>query len=379
MPSARMNRSASPRILLPGLALLLLLAGVQPARAQGNLRVELTEVAKSLKKLLDGRGESTVAVGQFTGPAHFPASAGPAISRMLSEELGKANVTVKVRANLTVEGRYKDITDKQTGLLAAQLKVKVLDRRDEIVVEFERGIFGDATLASLFGLTTQLPPAGNARERSKQLEDALDNPHSHIVNAEISATPGSPFALVILVKKAGDPGEPQPRAAEQKEGLAFVPIRRGEVYEVRLLNRAEHEAAVSLTIDGLSIFTFSDVKAPNSNRPRYTVVFVPPGKSITIKGWHRTNEHSEEFLVTEYAKSAAAELKSTANIGTITACFAASWPRDGTPPADEPPNPGEHARSADATGRGAQVGASYVEVQRHFGVVRATVSVRYTK
>jgi hypothetical protein len=364
--------------VLSGLALLALLAAGTPARAQGNLRTELAEVAKSIKKVLDGRNETAVAVGQFTGPPSFPSSAGPAIARELGEELRKEKVDVKLRANLVVEGRYKDATDKETGLLAAQLNVKVLDRRDEVLVEFQRGIFGDATLASLFGLTTQLPSDGDAKTRNKKLEEALDNPHSAITATRIAAA-GSPYAVEVLVKKAGDPAAVRARAAEDREGLAFVPIRRGEVYEVRLINDAGHEAAVSLTIDGLSMFTFSDLKNPHTGQPAYAVVFVGPHRSVTIKGWHRTNEYSEEFLVTEYSRSAAAELKSTANIGTITACFSAAWPTSAKPPADEPANPNEHARGADATGRGAQVQARYVEVARHIGVVRAAVSVRYTK
>jgi hypothetical protein len=365
--------------VLSGLALLVLLAGGTPARAQGNLRTELTEVARSIKKVLDGRNETAVAVGQFTGPPGFPSSAGPAVARVLGEELRKEKVDVKLRANLVVEGLYKDVTDKESGLLAAQLNVKVLDRRDEVLVEFQRGILGDATLASLFGLTTQLPADGDAKKRNKKLEEALDNPHTAIANTRIAAAAGSPYAVEVLVKKSGGPGAAKARAAEDREGLAFVPIRRGEVYEVRLINDADHEAAVTLTIDGLSMFAFSDLKNPHTSQPSYTVVFVAPHQAVTIKGWHRTNEHSEEFLVTEYSKSAAAELKSTANVGTITACFAAAWPRNGKPLADEPASPNEYARSADATGRGAQVQARYVEVARHIGVVRATVSVRYTK
>ena len=369
------GRGGALPAVLSGLALLVLLAGGTPARAQGNLRTELTEVAKSIKKVLDGRSETAVAVGQFTGPPSFPSSAGPAIARVLGEELRKEKVDVKLRANLVVEGLYKDVTDKESGLLAAQLNVKVLDRRDEVLVEFQRGILGDATLASLFGLTTQLPADGDAKERNKKLEEALDNPHTAIANTRIAAAAGSPYAVEVLVKKPGDPGAAKARAAEDREGLAFVPIQRGEVYEVRLINDADHEAAVTLTIDGLSMFAFSDLRNPHTRQPSYTVVFVAPHQAVTIKGWHRTNEHSEEFLVTEYSKSAAAELKSTANIGTITACFAAAWPVKGNPPPDE----GMEGHSSRATSRGPITRTDFVEAERKTGRLRASISVRYTK
>jgi hypothetical protein len=153
-----------------------------------------------------------------------------------------------------------------------------------------------------------------------------------------------------------------------------VATGRNEIYSVRLINESPHDAAATLTIDGLNMFVFSEVK-DKKGQPRYTHVIVPARSSGTILGWHRTNEKSDSFLVTEYAKSAAAQLlHNSAKIGTITVCFSAAWPRDGRPPGDEPPT-----RSADATGRGPEVAAKYTEVERTLGVIRATVSVRYTK
>jgi hypothetical protein len=101
--------------------------------------------------------------------------------------------------------------------------------------------------------------------------------------------------------------------------------------------------------------------------------------STLVTGWHVDNKESDEFLVTAYAKSAAGQLGSSANVGTITATFAAAWPRDGKPPADEPASPSERSKSADATGRGARHKKTWTEVQRRFGVTRDAVSVRYTK
>jgi hypothetical protein len=69
-------------------------------------------------------------------------------------------------------------------------------------------------------------------------------------------------------------------------------------------------------------------------------------------------------------------LRSTAPTGVITAQFAAAWPKDHPPPADEAQG---RSRSADAVGRGIQVQQQYIEVERHMGVTRATVSVRYSK
>jgi hypothetical protein len=98
-----------------------------------------------------------------------------------------------------------------------------------------------------------------------------------------------------------------------------------------------------------------------------------------IQGWHVTNKRADSFLVTEYARSEAAKLRSSARVGTIVATFSAAWAKDSDKPKDEPPDdlPGE--RSGDATGKGPPVEVNLEEVQRHIGVVRDTIAVRYTR
>jgi hypothetical protein len=365
----------TPRRILAA-AIVAALLGAAPARAADNLEVELAKVAQDIARLLQGEDEETVTVGQFTGPARLASSAGPSIQKTLADQLTKLKVRVTRRANLEIKGDYLDVEDRQTGKLAAMLKWRVLDRTGKVLSEDQRGIFGDATLASLFGLTTELPPRGDADERDQKLKDAIDKPKTAIQETRISAGKESPFAIEVAIKE----GETFiPRAPTVDDGLAFVPIKRGEAYQVRLVNHADFDAAVTLTIDGLNMFSFSDVK-DDSGRPKYSQVIVPAGKTGLISGWHRTNEVSDSFLVTEFARSAAAELKSDGDIGTITASFSAAWPTNGQPPGDEPPTPpSRFSRSADATGRGPQVGAEYKEVERQFGVVRASISARYTK
>ena len=104
---------------------------------------------------------------------------------------------------------------------------------------------------------------------------------------------------------------------------------------------------------------------------------VPARSSALIKGWYRNSKTVDSFLVTQYAKSAAAEhLKSTARVGTITTTFAAAWKKDTRPPADERYASGTRG---DATARGPNLRQESVTVVRHVGLVRAAVSVRYTK
>jgi hypothetical protein len=121
---------------------------------------------------------------------------------------------------------------------------------------------------------------------------------------------------------------------------------------------------------------FAFAEQPPKNKPPDSQVILDPKSTVLIRGWYRNNDESEEFLVTDYAKSAAAELKqSGANIGTITAVFSAAWPKNGQPPADEP-----KPRSAEAaTGRGQRFNEKYIEVERNVGGVRAVISVRYNR
>ncbi len=241
-----------------------------------------------------------------------------------------------------------------------------------------RGIFGDATVASILGLTVSLPPGGTDKQRDKKIVDAIEKPAVYTNGGSvIRSRADSLYAIELLVKKGGK-FVPPDKPADNEGGRAFVKIARTEVYAVRIINDADHEVAVTLTIDGLSMFTFSKFRRKDGG-PLYSSVLVPAKKSMLVSGWHIDNEASEEFLVTSFAKSAAAEVRATGDIGTITATFAAAWPIKGGPPADEPAAPSKRAKSADATGRVRRFEKKWIEVPRHFGVTRDTVSVRYSK
>jgi hypothetical protein len=358
--------------LLPAACCLLL---ANPARADDALRQELAVVAKGIAQAVKGLGHEAIAVGEFTGPAQLGATGGPAIAKTLAEELAKNKVTVKGDAPVGVKGEFEDVKDKQTGLLAARIKGAVTERSGQVLFTFSRGVFSETVLAALFGTTAKLPADLPPAERNAEVEKSLDKPTVIVKGPQVSAAADSPYAVEVwAAAKRG--GQYAPKDAAAKGGQAFVPLGPGEVFGIKLINRSKLDAAVTLTIDGLNMYSFSDVKDPKTGRPRYGVVVIPAGQEAFVAGWHRTNEVSEEFVITDYAKSAAAQLKSTAPTGTITAAFAAAWPKDQPPPADEP---GGNARGAQAVGRGARVAQKFVEVDRQIGVVRATVSVRYAK
>jgi hypothetical protein len=232
-------------------------------------------------------------------------------------------------------------------------------------------------VAGILGLTVQLPPDGSDKERDQKIREAYEKPKTNLDKGKTVIRSGatSTYGIEVLVKQGG---KYVPRPATSEDGLAFVKVARTEVYAVRVINDADHEAAVTLTIDGLNLFTSSKLRGKDG-KPLYSAFLVAKKGRTLITGWHVDNNESDEFQVTEYAKSEAGKLGSSANLGTITATFAAAWPKDGKPPLDEPAAPSARAKSADATGRGARHEKKWVEVERLFGVTRDAVSVRYSK
>lgn len=187
---------------------------------------------------------------------------------------------------------------------------------------------------------------------------------------------------------AGPTAAPHPlftATIDARTGLPFVKLERDEYYEVRLINKAPFESAATLAIDGLDQFVFSDDKDPNTGevqrdpktgQPVFTFRLIKPGKSTVVRGWYRHSKQADSFVITEYAKTAAAKLHSTAKLGTITVQFRAAWEKDADRPADET---GGDKGSGDGTGQGPPVAQDLKTVQRHVGVLRATVPIRYKK
>jgi hypothetical protein len=350
-------------------AWLLLLTDAGRAPAVEALRPSLADMAKQVARLLAGQNEDAIAVGAFTGPSHTPASAGPGIKRVFIEELEKQKVHVRNRAKLEIKGDYRDVMDKNSQVLALRLKATVLDNQGEALVVLDKKIEDRDVLAQVLGLTRSDPGAGlTPQKESTELKKRMDEPRVDLTDTRVRADRRSPYAVEILTKERG---QYQPVRAAANEGFAFVPLGKSQVFAVKLINDSDHDAAVELTLDGLSMFAFSENKG-------YRHILVPKKSNTLIKGWHRNNMLSDEFVITDYSKSAAAQLlNSVDSIGTITATFAAAWDPKEKPPVDEgakfrdPFNP--------AVGRGDPVQTPYKEVVRQRGRVRDVISVRYKK
>ena len=364
----------------------LLVAG-QAAQGADNLRKELAAMSKDVAEFLKAEKQSSISVGDFMTLPQLAATAtgGKGIILAFEQELQQAGLKVEPLADYGLQGKFEPVDDADSGFAVLSLYVEIVTAKGKVVHALrKRGAFGEQPLADAFGANVNLDPRLGAKERSQQLADSLEKEHRQTATrgTRIAADANSPYAIELLVHRR--PGERnanrsteddyEARAADVKQGLAFVQVPRDNIYAVRLINDSPHDAAVALSVDGLSMFAFSENK-------NYTQLTVPARSVALVKGWHRTNDVSDSFLVTEYSQSAAAKLlpSDSSRLGTITVSFSAAWDIKGSPPSDEPQTPSQFSKSADGTGRGPELKAKYVEVQRNFGVIRSVVSVRYSK
>lgn len=367
-----------PRLAAVALATLILTSA---ARASELLRNEVrTAIAVPIQKLLEEENQQAIAVGEFTGPAQLDTNAGPGLQQLLADELRTLKVNVQKTANLSVKGRYARVDNQaEPGQLVVKLTAEVFDRNDDRKAEFHALLRGTGDIARVLAVTATLPPPdepGAARQRKEEISKRLADPQVFVNGSLVKPTADSPFAVELLVKPSVA-AQAAPRAAEVKAGQAFVGIRRDEIYEVRAYNRTSGEVAITLTIDGLDVFTFSEVRDPTSHRPKYRHYIVPPAKDgrpgvATVPGWHLRDappNNYTSFLVTEYGKGASSRVVTTPKAGkpgVITVTFAPAFV------GNEPRSPGSE------TGFGPPVSVKVEPVKRSIGPEAAVVSIRYS-
>lgn len=362
------------------------------AESKGGLEAEIAEVARQLAKALASLNQDSVTVGQFSGPPQVASSAGPGIAKLLAESLAENRIGVRPAAKLGLEGKYQIIAGESDTPAAVRLTAQLVDVTGKVVLNVHRVIRDAASIALLLGPTGNVGAArpGAPGDSAADMLDLVTKPKTNIADSVIAPAPNSPYGIELCVREGK---RYLVRHPVDDSGLAYAPLRRDEVYAVNLINRSPHAAAVTLSIDGLNAFAFSE------NR-EYRHYIVPAMSQHLVRGWHRNNASSDEFLVTSYAQSAAATGNLPADqvaTGTITATFARAWPEGAEPAAPRSPDPAEppevpdlpggirgqpeevRTRNLLGTGKGAKVASRFHEVRHHVGPLRAVVSVRYTK
>ncbi len=384
------------------------------------LRNEISHLADAIASSLPQTAKE-LAIGDFTGTKSSTFS--PAIVQALSAEFPRLGVKVKVDSAVRLKGEYcvllRDAPgsgEPQSGRKRQAVSLRIfawlVDKSGNPVgslqaegvpkVQLEGGklyvdILEESTVMAAVGANVVIPADSTPRERVNRVFETVESAGASDVTPRIEeqtrvfAGPGSPYGVEIYAARL-PPDNSQdrilslvrPRVASVQDQLPFVSLQRDEVYAIKLINNSKYDAAIRLTIDGLSTFEFSEVRhteGAQAGRPRYSVWIVPPGESRTVPGWHKTNSKADAFLVTDYARSAAALRGKTTDLGVITAVFSAAWSMDekGQPlnmPADEPP---KKKGTVNATGFGPPIKTQIQEVQRTIGVPRASVTVRYTR
>jgi hypothetical protein len=342
-------------------------------------------VAQDIVAILKAEGEQSVSVGTFVAPPQQESGTGAGLAARLIGELEKRGIKVMRRARLGVQGKFA-VARNTSGHLIGKITVEMVEASGKNVGSFSRevqfhltgdrpapdsavgDIDGICAIAAWTAPTAELPPNQNQKVRHRVLDERIQHPTVFCDGTRVKTEEKSLYAIEVLVGG-------KPRTAKEEEGQAFVPLKRDEIYAVRLINDSDQDAAVALSIDGLGLFTFSE------KGEGYVHVMVPAHKATVIRGWYRTPGKADSFKVTGYAESPAAQLLAPiGKVGTITASFAAAWKKDVPPPADELAsrlalNRGDQL----ATGRGPEISVRVQEVERHIGIVRAVVSVRYSR
>lgn len=353
------------------LAVITLLVFAFPSIAQAaTLDEAIGEITVKLSRYLNTKNESVISIGQFVGPPQLATTSGPNIVQCFQDHFKKHDIDVKRRANVGLRGEYRPHEDA-SGEFGVLLNCSLVDSFGQVLADFAieaQTVTKQEDVVDLLGATTALFPEDSAKDRNKDLKKSVLDPSIHIEGTKTVAKQGSPYAMEIVVHG-------QPLQVLDVQGLGFVDINKGDKYTIRLFNNSGIEAAVRLTIDGLSVFEFSDIRNEKTGEPKYTYYIIPPHKHIELHGWHKSNKIVHSFLVTSYSESAAATIEHKQDIGTITAQFSAAWPKGSPPPKDE----SLVGRGDKATGFGPPVEQVTKEVEREVGRLRAAISLRYDR
>lgn len=344
-------------------------------------------LAKDLAQTLEGLGENQVLIGKFTGPAVMQANAGAGICKQLSDALAKQNVTTSRSAKFAIQGSY-------TRLINDKDRVQIVIRGNfennhtgQSFGEFEKVISASseqniANLAKWFGINAHVPTNVPTKLREKTMVQRMRTPEKHLdsESTKLRTTSESPYAIELLtwsgqISSGIDPASLPyvVRKIAIADGAPIVPIQKGEAYAVRLINDSPATAAVSITIDGLSMFSF----AGNVGDP---LIILQPKSTATIYGWYRTAQRSDVFKVTKYADSAVAELKvDSDSVGIISVAFRKAWTEDQEVPDDEFAAKLLASRGGNATGRGTSVLQNFRPWVGQIGAIRDVISLRYQR
>jgi hypothetical protein len=335
-----------------------------------------------VSKILAKEDQKDIRIGKFTGDGDIPSHFGPEIQRILINEFKAKQINVSKEALIEIKGEYapasQDPAEPASNIMFIRINAKLVNTKTRLDLQnvslTSRAVYGNEALAKAFAPTVALPPDADLGRRNAILKEKIEKPSAHIDGSKVKSGAESPYAVELLV--VSDPKAPNPiagRTARIKDGCAFVDLKKNEYYRLRIHNQSDHDVAVKVSIDGLDQFVFSDPEFCEKGKPKFTYMTVLKKSTGDIDGWFRNLSKVDSFVITEYAKSAVAELNAAqGEIGQICVQFHASWNTDAEKPKDES---GKDA----ATGRGPSIDTKLKPREPFVGALRDQVSIRYVK
>src|SRR5262249_42767349 len=240
--------------------------------------------------------------------------------------------------------------------------------------------------ARLFGITVAYHSKVSKSELVRlDVKKAFEKPTVAIIGSRVAAWTGSKLSVEVLAVDQVTPrtqeSDYKPLTARAEDGYAYVPLRRGQSYAVRLTNDSDADVAVTLAVDGMGLFSFTEEKDEKTGQPKRYRMMVPRKGKLLVRGWFINHKETDHFRVSEYGRGLkAVRGGSLTDSGTIRVPFAACWGTGKPAPPDEPKvaapapikgtDPGVSAGVKDESVRGLRVPANFKTVPRTIGVTR---------
>jgi hypothetical protein len=351
---------------------------VRPFRGQRDpsqtLREQLAPVVRVLARGIKENGNNSLALADFADPVDPPSSGGTLIAKVLAEELENHALRIDPSAKVHVQGKYRLVEDKKSKLAAVRIEATVTDANGKVLHKINQKVFGESLIGALLGVTANLPLTTNERDRCQVMVQSTEKPAVTVEGDQVAPSATSPYAVEVLAASGPNPSY-QAVTPQVHNGLAYLALKKDHVFAIKLINNSDQEAAVTLTIDGVNTFAFSAQE--KGHKQQYNLWFVPPKKTITVRGWFYDEDRLIPFTPEKFPRLGGFTLPVNSKVGAITATFAASWFKWNQPPADEPKY---KVWNEDCT-RGPRINPLPLkeETKVNYGLIRAMVTVRYKR
>lgn len=360
-------------------AILALAAVTAPRQAEASESpAPMGSLAKKVVELLKAEKQTSVALGELTGPASLLSSSGAGLQAQLVAELSAKEIKVDPKSSYSIEGEYfpNESNDKED--LSIRIVLKVRAKSGKLIKTISEDVAfntpgNNETMVKMLALQIDLSKMTRAtqEDRNREIRRQMGKPMLKIDDGKVKTTAASPYSVEVLVRGELDKefklATPTDRGGK---GNAFVELKRGDTFKLRLHNGSKIEAAVNVTIDGVDVFQFFE---PANRRPRSFLIAT--NSNHEVKGWLRDMKSVNEFQFGSFGDSAAAKgLKSNPKLGTIVVCFHACWTGRTAPPEYG----GSRSVEPNGSGLGKENKGSIVQ-PRTIGPLVASIVVRFNK